>query len=184
MKVETIILNGKPRVGKDTFITLSQNHLIQLGYSTEEYSLIDPIRNFAEHIDKSDNYRKALHLMKKALDECEEYSLQNLLVKKITAAADRVKYVTSKKKLFIFINIREEKDIKEIKEKLLAKGITVKTVVVTANERVQNREYGNAADDTPLTISKYDLHITNDSTVDDLKMRISNNLSFFIGNSL
>lgn len=176
MKTKVIIINGKPRVGKDTFMDISSEILKNESNLITKYSLIDPIRNFAPHDSKDQEYRKALYLMKKALEEVPSYSLITLAADYIKAKSEQVERASKYKAQYIFLCMREESDILKLKELLKDTGIPVVKVLVKGTPELESLEYGNPADDSPIDVCNYNYVIENNST---LKIFIRKTVNFW-----
>lgn len=165
MKTKLIIVNGKPRVGKDTFIDISSEILKDENNLITKYSLIDPIRNFAPHLSKDEEYRKALYLMKKALEEVPPYSLVTLAANLIKQKAAEVERTSEYKTHYFFICIREESDILKLTKLLENTGISITKVFIQGDLELEGIKYGNPADDFRMNPDNYNYIIKNTSTL-------------------
>ena len=154
-----IIINGPATSGKDTFVKIFQEK-----YPSINFSCVDSIKKIAKEIGwdgtKSDKDRKFLSDLKILTSEYNDFSFNNTLniIKEFASSSDKEKY--------LFIHMREAKDIERTKRAANIIGLKVVTLLLT-NKNVKHNT-SNVADANVFDYS-YDYHVKNDGTIDDLK---------------
>lgn len=135
-----IVVNGAARAGKDTSITFMSTALELYGYSTSQFSSIDPVRNMlrAEGIAVDSKTPEIRAMLANIGDELRDFRVD-------VCARKAVEFTARRPNSVMFIHMREWPLIEKLRGRLWEQqGITLATVMVT-NERITT-EQGNAAD--------------------------------------
>ena len=155
-----VIINGKGKSGKDTFVDMCKDYV-----NTENYSSIDLIKKVAKQLGynggKTIKDRKFLSDMKVLATEYNDSPYNDII--------DRVLkfiYCKQNKNQLLFIHIREPKEIQRLVDFCKESNIEVSTLLIK-RENIESVEYGNMADDNVYNYD-YDFVINNDGTLDDL----------------
>lgn len=158
-----IVVNGKPRAGKDTFALILNEY-----YSVYKYSIIDKIKTIA--IDcgwrggKTEKDRKFLADLKDLTDEYDDVSFRDIMEKIADFYDDKIE------EDILIIDMRSPKDIDRLRE--LVDVITV----YIENENVPDISSNEA--DANVANYDYDFVITNNSTIEDFRRVIEAFLMF------
>jgi hypothetical protein len=173
--VLTIIINGKGRSGKDTFInfmklaindcksyyqTFFKDKLIDV----ESISTIDPIKKMCEIIGYDDKHktlesRELLSDVKKIVKKYNNYP-----VKYVLDCVDEIHKKNLSRKYFVFIHCRELSEIEELNE--ILNGITL----LIKNIRNDCIDYKNTSDNS-VEDYNYDYIVENDNTLQSLDIK-------------
>lgn len=152
-----IIVNGKPRAGKDTFALL-----LNKCEKVYKYSAIDKVKAIALDCGwkggKTEKDRKFLADLKDLTTKYSDMSFRDLEDKVIGFYCDDIK------ENILLIDIREPKDIKRAVEEFDAISVFIKNdrvPAVTSNEADANVEN-----------FEYDYYITNNGTIADFEKSI------------
>lgn len=159
-----IIVNGRPRAGKDSSIEAMTNILTGAGIPTTAFSSIDPIRNMLTKagLDVSAKTERDRALLAEVGDAVERHS--EFRSRKCVAEAARFFFVC-RGEAVMFLHVREKAIIDRISEKLARSGVKVLKIAVVS-ERAEHVT-SNAADAGVDDIG-YDAVLTNNGTLDDL----------------
>ena len=155
MEKSIIIINGSGGVGKDTFVEYCSELI-----NVKNISSVDKVKDAAKLLvgwtgEKDDKSRKLLSDLKKISIDYNNYPL-----KYIEQQAEEFKQ--EEKFYLMFVHIREIEEIKKVKELLNAK-----TLLITSN-RVEKIVTNSS--DANVENYEYDYHISNDGTLEELKM--------------
>ena len=154
-----LIVNGKPRAGKDTFVELL-DHMIPV----YKYSIIEKVKSIALDCGwkgkKEERDRKFLYELKKLTDEYSDMSFIDVYKKIEAFANDEIKEV-----LFA-VDIRDPEDIEMMKD------LTGAFTVFIENENVP--EITSNPADANVANYEYDFVIKNNGTMDDYKREVYN----------
>lgn len=159
-----IIVNGKPRAGKDTFVEMVTAMLRSQGTPTESFSSIDPVRNLlsAAGFDlsqKTEADRKLLAVVGSAVEEHSTWRTRQCL-----EAIEEFRFAHSRPGLF-FLHMREPKNIEAIRNGL--RGGARLTTVIVDNDRVPFIISNDA--DRAVFEMQYDYLIPNHGALVDLQ---------------
>ena len=154
-----LIVNGKPRAGKDTFV-----ELLSYMIPVYKYSIIEKVKCIALDCGwkgkKEERDRKFLYELKKLTDEYSDMSFIDVYEKIEAFAKDEIKEV-----LFA-VDIRDPEDIEMMKE------LTGAFTVFIENENVP--EITSNPADANVANYEYDFVIKNNGTMDDYKREVYN----------
>lgn len=157
MNKSIIIINGSGGVGKDTFCEMVDK---VSGYQCDIYSSVQFVKELAKECGwngaKEEKDRKFLSDLKDLLTEYND-----LPFKKVCEEIDS--FLDCENTILLFIHIREPKEIQRVVDRY---GSIVKTLLIE-NPNVK-QVVGNHADEEVNSYS-YDLYISNDGTLDDLR---------------
>ena len=152
-----IIVNGKPRAGKDTFALLLNK--LEPVY---KYSIIDKVKAMALDCGwkggKTEKDRKFLSDLKKLTNNYSDMSYEDVTEKTIDFYCDRIK------ERVLLIDMREAKDIDMAKEYLDAITVFIK------NDNVESVTSNKA--DANVENYKYDYYIENNGTIKDFETNV------------
>lgn len=138
---QVYIINGKPRIGKDSFVKEVKKCLANVNYRVYNISAIEPILHLVEQIGfdvaKTVANRKMFSLIKQAVDlrdytfNVTQNTVQNILTKKSSDGNN-----------IIFIHCREPKEIDKY-----VRAYSAKTILIMSPEIEKlNIDYGNDSD--------------------------------------
>lgn len=131
----TIVINGVGGSGKDTLISLLEEH-----YKVKNISSITPIKEFAKIMgwqgEKTDKARKFLADLKALLTDYNNYPTNYIL-------QEQQMFLSSDEQV-LFVHIREPQEIAKFVS--LSQGNTV-TLLIRPRQELQGKVYGNASDD-------------------------------------
>lgn len=170
-KINVIIVNGKPRSGKDTAIRYIAEYCEGTEIAVcEAHSTIEPVksllRKFGWSGDKTDEARNIMAQMKQFWINNSDGPLKHC-IDIIIDMAQRDK----NNDLVIMFQIREPDEIAKLVNALRpverAYNLSVSTLFVNRS-KADGKAYGNSAD-TNVADYKYDNIIVNDGTLDELK---------------
>ena len=154
-----LIVNGKPRAGKDTFV-----ELLSYMIPVYKYSIIEKVKCIALDCGwkggKEEKDRKFLYELKKLTDEYSDMSFIDVYEKIEAFAKDEIKEV-----LFA-VDIRDPEDIEMMKD------LTGAFTVFIENENVP--EITSNPADANVANYEYDFVIKNNGTMDDYKREVYN----------
>ena len=154
-----LIVNGKPRAGKDTFV-----ELLSYMIPVYKYSIIEKVKCIALDCGwkgkKEERDRKFLYELKKLTDEYSDMSFIDVYEKIEAFAKDEIKEV-----LFA-VDIRDPEDIEMMKD------LTGAFTVFIENENVP--EITSNPADANVANYEYDFVIKNNGTMDDYKREVYN----------
>lgn len=152
-----IIVNGKPRAGKDTFAKILDKYI-----SVYKYSAIDKIKEIA--IDcgwkggKTERDRKFLSDLKILTTEYSDLPFNAMLDKVIAFYSDEIKEDV------LLIDIREPEEIQRAREVFSAITVFIK------NDRVKHITSNPA--DANVENYEYDFYIENNGTLEEFEQNI------------
>ena len=154
-----LIVNGKPRAGKDTFV-----ELLSYMIPVYKYSIIEKVKCVALDCGwkgkKEERDRKFLYELKKLTDEYSDMSFVDVYERIEAFAKDEIKEV-----LFA-VDIRDPEDIEMMKD------LTGAFTVFIENENVP--EITSNPADANVANYEYDFVIKNNGTMDDYKREVYN----------
>lgn len=154
-----LIVNGKPRAGKDTFV-----ELLSCMIPVYKYSIIEKVKCIALDCGwkggKEEKDRKFLYELKKLTDEYSDMSFIDVYERIEAFAKDEIKEV-----LFA-VDIRDPEDIEMMKD------LTGAFTVFIENENVP--EITSNPADANVANYEYDFVIKNNGTMDDYKREVYN----------
>ena len=157
-----ILINGRPRTGKDTVVNLMCNALMERGYMAEAFSSIDPIKALlGSVIDLSQKTEADRILLSEVGDALEKHSA--FRTNRCIWFAEDV--FRESENAVVFLHVREPENIQKLRTTFLAKGINVVRLLVVSARGI---DVDSRADQVAGT-GRYDLMIVNNGTLDDLK---------------
>lgn len=117
---QVYIINGKPRIGKDSFVKEVKKYLANVNYRVYNISAIEPILHLVEQIGfdvaKTVTNRKMFSLIKQAVDlrdytfNVTQNTVQNILTKKVqTEIILSLSIVENQKKLINMFGLIAQK---------------------------------------------------------------------------
>lgn len=175
MKINVVIINGKPRSGKDTVIHYMRRYCAVNECSKfKTYSTIDPIKDMLRQIGwdgkKDDTSRGLLSLLK-------QYWINNGdgPLKYCMDAVFKEIYSVDCDDVVLVFQIREPDEIDKLVNALnplkLAYNISVSTLLVCRPE-MDGKEYNNTSDDGVMEYG-YNTHMYNTSTLSHLEEMVN-----------
>lgn len=157
-----ILLNGKPRVGKDTFVDLAKE---REKLTVVNYSTVDKVKEAALLLGwdnvKDDTGRKFLSDLKDM--SSLHYDGPFLAIKNKVKDLDLVSH---KQDIVIFIHTREPPEIARIKEYYAGRCWTV---VLERDQELTGVENLSCHADQNVDQYEYDFRIPNNGTLEDLR---------------
>lgn len=174
-KIDVIIINGKPRSGKDTVIRMMGRYCDDFECARLlQYSTIDPVKNALVGLgwnmaDKDDDTRNLLAAMKQWWISYSNGPLRWCVDKVMSSIYDG----DTDDGVIVF-QIREPKEIDKLVNVLesirFAYDMRISTLFVNRLE-ADGKAYGNSAD-TDVADYKYGYTIDNNGTIDDLMQAV------------
>jgi dephospho-CoA kinase len=165
--MQIFILNGMAQSGKDTFYNMVSEMKKD---ETFHFSIIDKVKEKAKLLgwtgEKTEKDRAFLHNLKILMDNYNDFNFE--YVKTLIDLNNESRNPYS----FIFIDMREEKDIIRAKKEFNAKTILIK------NDNAKNILSNNA--DANVFNMKYDIIIDNSGTLDDLRLKVKQFIKEYI----
>lgn len=182
-KISIIIINGKPRSGKDTTINYIRQYCVNNECAIyRAYSTIDPVKNALMSLgwngEKSDDIRNLLASLKQFWinnnDGPLKYCMDIIMKDIISVSTDDV---------VLIFQIREPDEIAKLVNALnpikSAYGLDVSTVFVDRSFE-EEKAYGNSAD-TDVACYKYDAGIMNNGTLEELRSAVYKYMDDLLG---
>jgi len=172
--MRVIIVNGYPRSGKDTFCDFANDE-----YNCINYSTVDTVKEIATMMGwdgtKTPENRAMLSALKDFTTEWFDMTFKEM----INLIQDEINYaeILEDEVDFIFLHIREPKEIIRIKDWCTERSINCFLVCIQRNEMVG--EQSNHADSDVYFI-QYDSYINNNSSLDEFKEATHNYLDSII----
>lgn len=128
---KVIVVNGKPRAGKDTAIGFMQEILAASGIASMQFSSIDPVRNVIQALGidvsaKTPEDRALLAEIGSAVEKHSGYRSKAC----VTIA---LQFLMSHERGVVFLHIREPAIIETVSKALQMAGIDLLTVIVESN---------------------------------------------------
>ena len=170
-KINVIIVNGKPRSGKDTVIKMIKEYCdVDECAIVHHYSTIDPVKDAFRALgwdgNKTKDVRDTLSALKKLwIDSCD--GPLRLCMDKIFASVNNR---LDDDEIIIF-QIREPEEIDKLVNAIMpikrAYGLNVTTLLVSRLE-ADKEEYNNNSD-TCVSNYTYDEEIVNNGTLEQLR---------------
>lgn len=165
-----VIVNGRPRAGKDTLIDMLTTHLSVQGRAVESFSSIDPIRDMLNNagIDTSEKTPDDRKLLARIGDAVEEHS--RFRSQECTLRVLRFTRAHGGNGVF-FLHVREPEIIERIRGNVamtkIGRELPVRfTTVLVRSHR--SPEFASNAADAGVETMRYDWTIGNDGTLEDL----------------
>lgn len=165
-----IVVNGAPRVGKDSFCQFVQEIMEERvgAQSCLITSTIDLVKDIAKDCGwdgkKTQKNRKFLSDLKDLLTNWGDVPYNDVSTYIDSAKLFWKQYHYSEDKTIVFVMCREPKEIQKFVDRIGAK-----TLIVRRSE-VEDAHQSNHADAEVFNF-EYDIHIENHGTVEDLKER-------------
>ncbi len=165
MKTKIFVINGQGGVGKDSFVNFICDYDKKITGEDRiiHTTLIERVKEIAKkcgwHGEKTPQARAFLHdltvLLEKYNDLPYQSIVQTIRMNELVCNNNKIPI-----KPFLFVDIREPKDIERFKKDFECTTILIK--------RGESKNYGNAADDDVFNY-QYDFVIENNRTLEDLK---------------
>jgi hypothetical protein len=173
-----IIVNGAPRVGKDTVVAQLAYAFRVLGVQTMEFSSIAPVEGMLKGhistINKTPEDRALLSEMKAALEKHSQYCTTRCANE---ALAFFGKHFASD--CVVFLHIREPWAIMELRKMLQKSDVRVRVETVQVIGRRAELVTSNASDQGTAGMV-YDSVFENNGTLDDLKIKAKDWVASFM----
>lgn len=183
-KINIIIINGKPRSGKDTVIEYMDNYCnINECARLLAYSTIDPVKHALaelgwDMVSKSDDTRNLLAAMKQWWINYSDGPFRWCMDKVMNTV-----YSMDEDDCVIIFQIREPSEIAKLTSALnsikSAYGFNVHTLFVNRFS-VAESQYGNEAD-MYVAEYEYDVEIFNNGTLEELKKIVDGYMNNLLG---
>ena len=157
-----IVVNGKPRSGKDTLISLMRDALSAAEIQSTAYSSIDPVKEMLrEYVDlraKTEADRKLLSIVGDAMQEHSQFRTGRCawMIDDFFHDLDHGVF---------FLHMREPELIERMRTSCQEAGIRFISVLLHA-DRAEN--VTSNPSDAGVENGVYDAHLTNNGTLEDL----------------
>jgi guanylate kinase len=150
----TIVINGVGGSGKDTLISLLEEH-----YKVKNISSITPIKEFAKLMgwqgEKTDKARKFLSDLKRLTIDYNDFPT-------VWAVKEYKAFLESDEEL-MFLHVREPEEISKF---VKASNGEAKTLLIRGGDRMNKSHYGNVSDDEVENYT-YDYYFVNDKSLEE-----------------
>lgn len=160
MDKQVFIINGSGGVGKDTFVHLVSvelNNMLKRFHTVDNFSSIDKIKEIAKEIGwdggKSEKDRKFLSDLKHLASDYCDMPFRTMREKVI-------QFKNNEENIFLFLHIREPREIERAVAEFHAKAVLVKRDLI-------GRIVSNDSDKNVFAYG-YDYIIDNDGTAEEL----------------
>lgn len=164
-KLIVVIINGKPRAGKDTLVAYTRHHLRIAGVGTASHSSIEPVKNMMHNagvfIGKKDEADRAL--LSEVGDSLEKHSFfkTKLCLDKIHALDDR----TVGDGAVMFLDVREKLMMDKLEAELQSfEDIWFHKILLVSNRQA---EITSNTADANVGQAVYHETLTNNGTMAD-----------------
>lgn len=167
MKV-VIIVNGRPRAGKDSTVNAMSQILYGAGFATDSFSSIDPIRHMLDRagFDTSAKTPEDRALLAEVGDAVEKHS--QFRSQRCIRSTLHFFDITGEKSAAMFLHVREPHIIDRICDQITkAPGQDYRALKVFVTSPREEKQSSNAADSNVADV-EYDSVIANISTLDYL----------------
>lgn len=174
MDKKIIIINGKGKSGKDTFVKLVNKYV-----KAQNYSSVSLIREIAKHLGYDDNRknekdRKFLSDLKMLSTEYNDAPFNDMILTILTFL-----YNKDNKNELLFIHVREPHEIQRLMDYAKESNIYMTTLLIERDE-LDDVAYGNIADDN-VNFYNYNYTLHNDGTLEDLETNAKGYLIHILG---
>jgi hypothetical protein len=162
-----VVINGHPRSGKDTAVAFLAGHLAGMGWASAALSTVDPVRSVLRDlgvpVDRKTNAERDLMAeVQGALEKYDRFATRACARK----VRDWLWQFPAPQKV-CFVHMREPAAIAKFRELLAGEG-QVKTLYV---ERPGALRVETNTADAGVENMTYDLTISNDGTLDNLRLK-------------
>ena len=161
--MKIIVVNGQPRVGKDTFVNFC---LDELGSWGMQCSTVDFVKEIAKECgwngEKTPENRKFLSDLKDLLTKWDDVPYKKVMYEKKIWEFSFEGYGISTKDCFFFIHCREPQEIQKFVDRVGAETVLIR------RESVENQEQSNHADAEVFNFN-YDTVIENNGDLKELR---------------
>ena len=168
--MQVIIVNGHPRTGKNTFCKFAEKV-----YNTVMYSTVDTVKELATQMGwdgiKTDKNRAMLCALKDFTTEWFDMTYKEMVYTIEYEVESNKNYIGDRKNTthFIFLYIREPKEIKRMQDWCTKNNINCYSVCITRSA-VEGVEFSNHSD-KDINEMIYDIYIGNNKTIDDFRLK-------------
>lgn len=177
MDKKIIIINGKGKSGKDTFVKMVGKYI-----KTQNYSSVELIREVAKHLGydenrKNEKDRKFLSDLKMLSTKYNDAPFNDMILMILN-------FLYSKDNIneLLFIHVREPNEIQRLMNYAKESNICMTTLLIE-REELDDVVYGNLADDN-VDLYNYDYKISNNGTLEDLEDNAMAYLMHILGDDL
>lgn len=162
MDKKIIIINGKGKSGKDTFVKMIGRYI-----KTQNYSSVSLIREVAKHLGYDENRkdekdRKFLSDLKMLSTRYNDAPFNDMMLMILNFL-----YNKENDNELLFVHVREPKEIQRLMDYAKESKIFMTTLLIE-REELDDITYGNMADDN-VNFYNYDYTVHNDGTLEDLE---------------
>ena len=164
-----IIVNGKPRAGKDTVVALLKTQFAIRGWATEEFSSIRPVYDMLMaaginvHLKRPED-RDLLSVVGDAIEK-HSHTRTNISFGRIRRAMASL----SSEGVVFFLHMREPDLIESLRVRLLKEDITTQVILVTG----RGLDITSNASDSGTDKTDCDITISNSGTLLDLSKSLA-----------
>lgn len=177
MDKKIIIINGKGRSGKDTFVKMIGKYI-----KTQNYSSVSLIREVAKQLGydenrKNEKDRKFLSDLKMLSTKYNDAPYNDMIQTIL-----KFLYTKENQNELLFVHVREPNEIRRLIDYAKRSKINMTTLLVERAE-LNDVVYGNLADDN-VDLFDYDHTINNNGTLEDLEDMALNYLMCIFGTEI
>ncbi len=162
--MQVIVINGRPRAGKDAFVSLCQKHV----YWCRNISTVDFVKEVAFFCgwngEKTPENRAFLSDLKDLLTQWGDVPFKKVRMAILRHEAEAICYDFTSDDVLVFVHCREPQEIDKFVKEFNA------TTLLIRREAVETNEQSNHADAEVFNYS-YDYIIENNGTLEDLEQK-------------
>ena len=173
MSKVVVLINGRPRAGKDTAVQFMQESLDRARVMSESYSSIQPVKNMlSSWVDlrkKTEADRRLMSIVGDALQEHSQFRTN-------TSLAQIGKFFEIVRSGVFFLHMREPALIEKVKKGCEKDSLTFIRLLV---ESPRSENVTNNHADADVEKGEYDYRMQNAGTLDDLRANCDAFLRFY-----
>jgi len=175
-KTLVVVINGRPRAGKDTFVAYTKHHLSIKGYAGASFSSIQPVKDMINNAGiyvgaKTDKDRDLMSEIGDAVEKHSEFRFENCMSQVVSF------HLNKSAPGVIFLHIREKHLIDKMENWVKDLPKTQFLKIILKSDRSQN--VTSNASDANVDDIIYDHYLFNNGTLADLDATVQDNLKFF-----
>ncbi len=159
-----VIMNGYPRVGKDTFVDYCVEHLENLELEATKFSTIRTPKHIATELGWDGHKNTASRVMLSELKDWYSKHFNGPFLEIVKRVLDNGVYS------FLFVMIREPDEIQKVKNFCEMLPTKVRCLSVLVSNRELEIDDSLSHSDKNILNMTYDVEITNESTLENLEV--------------
>lgn len=172
--IQVVIINGKPRTGKDTVVEICKDFFDGSKVQVHNLSTVDCVRKIMKIFEIEEIKTSKL---RGQMSDCKDYltSTCDLPTLDIMQTINRL---NADEHHLVFVHAREPENIKTMRSVILqqaALGVKIAVQTLLIKRDTENVEYAKATNhaDTNVDAYKYDIIMYNDDTLEKLRSSVA-----------